>query len=204
MGQKNLTNSNSERRNMTPQQLYDEACQHYKQLTLTVRRVGLLLEQADNIRYSTDTALIQIDLILQYMLLSQALKDGEIDNYERQFISMITEHGDLLALINSRFDSDFSWDSLEFLNNKTIFTMLKGVTGDIFDAANDFVTFFAFVDSVLENANYYKSVQTELVAIADCLSWIDGDNSDNSGKELVKIFLGDLYSNKKRNFLESK
>ena len=201
---KNGVQVKNERAYMTPQQLYDEACDHYKELMLIVRKGGLLLESIKGVSYSTDLALMQIDVVLQHILLTQAVYDGEVDRLERQFIDLITEHGDLFKLINSKCKTELSWGVIDVANNKFILTLLKEVLQDVLDMAFDFIEYFALLDAYIENANYFKVIQNSILSIAECLSWVDGDNSDYNGKELVKIFFGDYYQQKKTEFLQNK
>ena len=119
-----LKSNNKARMEKAPQELYDEACKYYKDLQLTVRKIGLMLESVEDIDFSTTNALYQMDYALQYILLLQAVSDGEVDHFEQQFVDMITEHGDLLYIINDRYDTNLSWETLELFNNKSIYTML--------------------------------------------------------------------------------
>lgn len=195
-----LKSVHKERIGKAPQALYDEACKHYRNLQLIIRKIGLMLESVENIHYSTTQALYQMDYALQYMLLVQAVSDGVVDHFEQQFIDMITEHGDLMAIINNKYDTQFSWGSLELYNNKTIYTMIIGITQDVVNSTYDFVMGIAAVDAIITDHDYYADIRDEILNIAECLACIDNDASDNLGAEKFDILIGNSYLQKKREF----
>lgn len=192
-----ITPNNKERQNKSPQQLFDEACRYYKDLTLTVKRLGLALESIPSIDYSTEIALKQIDWIVQYMLLTQALVDGEIDTNERIFIDQITEYGNLLGLINEEHNLNLSWESLEVFNNKILFGIVKAMVNDIVGYVDDFVSFIAVADAYTDH-DYYDDFRTDILNIAECLAYVDGDNGDYMGNNLFDNLFGNMYLDKKR------
>lgn len=195
-----LKSNNKERLNKSPQALYDEACEHYKQLTLIVRRLGLILESSDKIRYSTTIALQQMDLILQFLLLIQANSDGEVDHLEQQFIDKITTHSDLLGLLNSKFGTNFSWDSLEWQNKKSIVVILIGMVKDISELTSDFIDGIALVDAATTDHDYYADIRKCFLNIAECLACVDKDSNDNQGDKLFDDYFGKYYLEKKKEF----
>lgn len=195
-----LKSNNKARLGKAPQELYDEACKYYKNLQLTVRKLGLVLESTDGFNFSTTDALHEMDFALQFILLLQAVSDGEVDHFEQQFINLITEHGNLLGLLNKRYNTHFSWDSLELYNNKTIYTMLIGLTPDIVDLTNDFIVGMALVDAFIKDHDYYADIRCAFLNIAECLACIDNDASDNRGDDLFDKFFGSKYLEKKREF----
>lgn len=97
-----------------------------------------------------------------------------------------------------------SWTVIDVANNKFIVSMLKSVVPEVLDMAGDFIDYFALLDAYVDDANFFKKIQDDILAIAECLAWIDGDSSDYNGQELVKIFFGDRYKNKKKEFLSKK
>ncbi len=195
-----LKSSNKARLEKAPQELYDEACKYYKDLQLTVRKIGLMLESLEDVDFSTTNALYQMDYALQYLLLSQAVSDGEVDHFEQQFIDMITEHGDLLSIINDRYNVKLSWETLELFNNKSICTMLIGIIEDMAKLIADFITEIATVDAVIKDHDYYADIRCAILNIAECLACIDKDASDNRGDELFDTFIGSRYLEVKREF----
>ena len=82
--------------------------------------------------------------------------------------------------------------------------MLKSVVPEVLDMAGDFIDYFALLDAYVDDANFFKKIQDDILVIAECLAWIDGDSSDYNGQELVKIFFGERYKNKKKEFLSKK
>lgn len=195
-----LKSNNKARLEKTPQELYDEACKYYKDLQLTVRKLGLVLESTDGFNFSTTDALHEMDLALQFILLLQAVSDGEVDHFEQQFIDLITEHGNLMGLLNERYNTHFTWDSLELYNNKTIYTMLISLAPDIIDITNDFIVGMALVDAVIKDHDYYADIRCAFLNIAECLACIDNDTSDNTGDDLFDKFFGSKYLETKRKF----
>ena len=195
-----LKANNKARMEKAPQELYDEACKYYKDLQLTVRKIGLMLESVEDIDFSTTNALYQMDYALQYVLLLQAVSDGEVDHFEQQFVDMITEHGDLLCIINDRYDANLSWETLELFNNKSICTMLTGIIDDMSYIVLDFVTEMAMVDAIITDYDYYADIRKDFLNIAECLACIDNDASDNIGAEYFDRLIGNFYLEKKREF----
>lgn len=195
-----LKSNNKARMEKAPQELYDEACKYYKDLQLTVRKIGLMLESVEDIDFSTTNALYQMDYALQYILLLQAVSDGEVDHFEQQFVDMITEHGDLLCIINDHYDTNLSWETLELFNNKSICTMLTGIIDDMSYIVLDFVTEMAMVDAIITDYDYYADIRKDFLNIAECLACIDNDASDNIGAEYFDSLIGNFYLEKKREF----
>lgn len=195
-----LKPQNKARVNMSPQQLFNEASTYYKDLTLTIKRVGLVLEDVENFDYSTEIALRQIDCVLQFLLLHQALEDGEMETNERLFIAQITKYGDLLSLINEKYNTDLRWDTLEILNNKVLFNIMKSIIPDILDMEIDFIDYFALADAIISDHDYYDDLRVDILNIAECLSLVNRDDSNNNGNEIFDNFFGSLYLDKKRDF----
>ena len=195
-----LKPENKARLDMTPQQLFDDACNYYKDLVLTIKRVGIILEGVKNFDYSTEIALRQIDWILQFILLDQALEDGEMEKNERLFIDQITKYGDLLQLINEKYQTNLQWGALEILNNKVLFEIMKAMVPQILELERDFIGYFAFADALIEDHDYYEDLRVDILNIAECLSLVNGDDSNNNGNELFDTFFGELYLNKKHEF----
>lgn len=195
-----LKSNNKARLGKAPQELYDEARKYYKNLQLTVRKLGLVLESTDGFNFSTTDALYEMDFALQFILLLQAVSDGEVDHLEQQFINLITEHGNLLGLLNERYNTHFSWDSLEIYNNKTIYTMIIGLAPDVGRLTNDFTVGMALVDALIKEHDYYADIRNDFLNIVECLACIDKDASDNRGDNLFDEFFGSKYLEKKREF----
>lgn len=193
-----LKSDTKDRIKKTPQALYDEACAYYKKLSLTVKKIGLILESMEDSVYSTTIALRQMDYILQFVLLGQAASDGEVDHFEQQFIDLITDHGDLLVYLNNKHELNITWDSLELYNNRTMMSILTDLVPDINELSNDFVNYVASVDAALTDHNYYADIRTCVLNIAECLSCVDGDNGDNNAAKLFDLTIGNRYVAKKR------
>ena len=195
-----LKSNSKDRIEKTPQELYDEACKYYKDLQLIVRKLGLVLESTDGLNFSTTDALLKMDLALQYILLIQAVSDGEVDHFEQQFINLITEHGNLLGLLNERYNTNCTWDSLEIYNSKTIYTMLIGLAPDFCNLTSDFIVGMAVVDAIIKDHDYYADIRNDFLNIAGCLAGIDKDVCDNKGDELFDKLFGTQYLKIKREF----
>ena len=132
------------------------------------------------------------------MLLTQAIADGEIDSNEKIFIDQITEYGDLLGLISEKHNVNLSWDSLEILNNKVLVGIIKNMVPDMVYFVNDFVEFIAVADAVITDHNYYADFRNDILNIAECLAYVDGDNGDYIGNHIFDSLFGNMYLNKKK------
>ena len=193
-----LIPNNTERKNMSPKDLFIRACAYYDHLITNIKIIGRAIETNDKIKFSTNKALMEIDYILQYILLKQAMIDGDIDSNEIQFIQKISEHGDLMNLIYDKLNLKLKWSDLKIYKTKVLESVLKVIFSNIIDMVIDFIFNIAAFDAVYKKENFYVIFRKDFLNIAECLSYVDSDMSDNEGHKLFDYIFGDLYLKRKK------
>lgn len=184
----------------TSKEIFDEARKSYKKLTHAVKKLGLMLEEIDDLNFEIEDALIQIDCALQYILLLQAIHDGKLSEEERKFIELITDYGDVLQRLN-RTGFSLEWKTLDLLNIDTIAKILDEMSNEYFDNIYRFTSVMAVADAYTES-DLYNDIKQNIIRILKLLAMIDGDNSDFD-RELFDEIFGKLFLARKNEVLES-
>lgn len=129
-------------------------------------------------------AMLQYDLILQSILLSQAIADGKYLAVENSFIRQITDYGDITLAFNQKaLDEnlgleELDWDGLAELivgaDDERRVKLVTIFSSIAWDYSNTLIGFFAPVDAIYER-DYLKEIADETLVILFAFTEIDGD-----------------------------
>lgn len=182
------------------QQKFDEAVKHYdaaveliKALDQTFQQVAFQNDPGKG--YDVRITLAQFDIILQAILLRQAIADGNFDRLEQQFIEKITDYGDLLNYIkqDSNGQLDLTWQQLAALNPQTVrqlADMLPKILGKVCD---DFVGPLAIVDKAITDIDFFDKLTNHIAVICAMLGIVDNDDDRREGEAAASSIVKLLY-----------
>ncbi len=132
-----------------------------------------------------DWAMLQYDLILQSVLLAQAIADGKYLAIENSFIRQITDYGDITLAFNQKASDEnlgleeLDWDGLAELiisaDDERRVKLVTIFTSIAWDYSNTLIGFFAPVDAVIER-DFLKEIVDATVIILFAFTEIDGDS----------------------------
>lgn len=146
-------------------------------------------------------ALIDFDLILQSVLFSSAIGDGEFHPLEKQFIEQLCESADILKLLEVKTDLELDWDTVLRLSPDTIQQLSEKISELTDEYTNDFVEIFAKIDAEHEELNIYKTFVENIKNIFTPFVYIDGEISNdeiNVGAIEIDKLLYDKWNNEKK------
>jgi len=155
---------------------FGQACAYYNEAKEIVKTLTEITKQAVP-DFSFETAMAAYDLILQSALLTAAMEDGYYVAAEAAFIEKITDYGDLLAYINKRAKTNFTWANIASHNPEDRKTLaLNFATVIAGEVADQFVPVFAIADKVYDEYEFGEMLLKKLRLIVMTLCVIDGDD----------------------------
>lgn len=164
------------------QELFDLASAKYDQAIELIRTMDKAYQdaarKADPSRsgYDPKVTLAQFDWILQAILLTQSISDGDFDRLERQFVDKITDYGDLLTYISQKTNGDLklTWDRIASLDQDTQAKLVAILPALMDETCNSFVAPLALVESALGQFDFLKALTSIIGDIGAALASIDG------------------------------
>ena len=184
--------------NLNDQEILDKASELYFHAESTIKALDAVFihamknnmdeESAEKLKdFDPETTLATFDLILQGVLLSVALADGELTPVEQNFIEQFTIHADLLAFIEADMEEkigeapDLSWDFISRLDDESRNKILTILPAVLDDACKVFVFPLTTADVVYSMEGkvqtprgiFLKSIENDMVGIADLLASVD-------------------------------
>lgn len=191
------------------QELFDKAVVSYDSCIKMIRTMdetfqNVAFKNDPSARYDTRVTLAQFDMILQAVLLSLALSDGNFDRLEQQFVEKITDYGDLLSYIkqDSKGQLDLTWSQVAALSNKTQQSLVEALPAILNKLCESFVKPLAIVDKAIDQIDFLDKLETEMATICVCLSYVDG-NSDKGEANACAKMVAELLSTRWRRYVRS-
>lgn len=182
------------------QQKFDEAVKHYdaaveliKALDQTFQQVAFQNDPGKG--YDVRITLAQFDIILQAILLRQAIADGNFDRLEQQFIEKITDYGDLLNYIkqDSNGQLDLTWQQLTALNPQTVRQLADMLPKILSKVCDDFVGPLAIVDKAITDIDFFDKLTDHIAGICAMLGIVDNDDDRREGEAAASAIVKLLY-----------
>lgn len=165
----------------TAQQLFDAARDSYDHAQKLIKAVGETFREAESRRngistFDPEITMAEFDEILQGMLLTQALADGEFSQIERTFINLITRHGNLLGFVRytTKGELDLSWDDIASMDGETQGKLVEVLPKILKRRCIDFLQPFIIIEKVVEDMDFMKELVADIVKIGACLAGADG------------------------------
>lgn len=174
---------------MTAQEIFNSAQNRYNNATEVLGKFSDMIAQATDGKFSTEIALVQFDCILQYILLHEAIADGEISKTERQFIDLITDRGDIFQAVKSKTGVEISWDELVGLDTETGMKLLSAITPVYAELLLDFVQSVAKVDGMIKDIDLLAIINESIVGIFADFACVDGDADDSERDVVINAYL---------------
>lgn len=164
------------------QELFDLASAKYDQAIELIKAMDKDYQEAANKAdpgrkgYDPKVTLAQFDWILQAILLSESISDGNFDRLERQFVDKITDYGDLLTYIANKTDGELklTWDKIAGLDQDTQVKLVALLPNLMKETCDSFVAPLALVDSALGQYDFLKALSSLIGEIGAALAGIDG------------------------------
>ncbi len=145
-----------------------------------------------NPAFGHEWAMLQYDLILQSILLAEAIADGKYLAIENSFIKQITDYGDITLAFNQRAQEEnlglevLDWDGLAELiigaDDERRVKLVSIFSSIAWDYSNTLIGFFAPVDAVIER-DYLKELTDATYMIIFAFAEIDGDSLEQRADE---------------------
>lgn len=182
------------------QQKFNEAVKHYdaaieliKALDQTFQQVAFQNDPGK--RYDVKITLAQFDIILQAILLQQAIADGNFDRLEQQFIEKITDYGDLLTYVkrDSNGQLDLTWSQLGALKPQTVRQLADIMPNVLGKVCDEFVTPLAIVDKAITDVDFFDKLTDHIATICAMLGIVDGDDDRREGEAAAAAVVKLLY-----------
>ncbi|MBO5313434.1 MAG: hypothetical protein J6B29_05650 [Clostridia bacterium] len=178
--------------------LFKVACAEYAGCKEIVGEITSAV-QAIQPSITIETTMTAFDMVLQSILLSVATIDSKMYAEEKHFINLLTEYGDILALVNSEFtkeykeESNITWDDVADFDNETRAKVAVISAALVDPYATSMVNIFATVDKAIEERDYIAMLREKVLTIIMALSGIDGDDLESQTSEAeyaigVKVF----------------
>ena len=187
------------------EQIYRAACSKYEEIKDTIAEMTELVNQVNGgLKY--EAAMTAFDLMIQATLLNVAVVDGSFQTIEKEFITVLTEYGDLMNFVNNEAKTqdstwiDVEWDDIEDLDAETK-KKLAAIAASVVDPyATSFVNIFAVIDKLVEERDYLCTLREAVCSIIISLSLIDGDEMNSkvaNAEGYVGLSVIDLLLTKK-------
>ncbi|MCD8088655.1 MAG: hypothetical protein LUE22_08790 [Oscillospiraceae bacterium] len=183
------------------QELFDQATRYYdnsielvKLMDETFQKVAFQNDPSS--RYDTKITLAQFDWILQAVLLSQALSDGNFDRLERQFVDKITDHGDLLGYIKNKTNGELvlTWDNIASLDTSTQQKLVKILPSLLDETCDSFVKPLALLDKASKEVDELNALVENIGKIGAYLAQVDGNVSDQEAEAAANMVVSLLVA----------
>ena len=165
----------------TAQQLFDTARDSYDHAQKLVQAVGKTFREVESRRsgistFDPEITMAEFDEILQGMLLTQAMADGEFSQIERTFIDLITRRGNLLGYVRyaTKGELALSWDDIAAMDGETQGKLVEVLPKILERRCLDFLQPFIIIEKIVDDMDFMKALVTDIVQIGACLAGADG------------------------------
>lgn len=181
------------------QDLFDKATESYDKAINRIKMLDRVYQEAHkeaNSRFKgwdVKVTLAQFDWILQGILMSAALIDGDFHRLERQFVEKITDYGDLLKYIKKKTDGelDLSWDDIARLDSDVQKKLLSILPTMLEESCDSFVAPLAEVDRAVDSRDFLDELTNDIAEIGYDLCSVDG-SAEKREAEAIAVMAREL------------
>ena len=181
---------------LSAQDCFNAACSYYNEARSIVEELSNLAKRI-NSKFQFEIAMRQYDQLVQAVLISAAVADGQYMQIESDFINKITDYADVLAGFNNEMKKnnsewvDFTWDNIDdFANSvetETKNRLVAMILTYVDDLAADFVKWFAPIDGAM-GQNYLEDLVSKTCGIILAFTGVDGDDLEADNSDSVKEY----------------
>lgn len=165
------------------QDLFDKASHEYQEAAAFVEKLDQMVQQAllrqgsISKGYDSRLTVAKFDMILQAILLNEAIADGQFSDLERQFVEKIACYGDLMEFVKLRTDGrlDLTWSQVASLSPDTQQKLAAMMPDLLSEVCFNFVAPLAITDKVMTNVDLLETLQEHIRNICWCLAEMDGN-----------------------------
>ena len=175
----------------------DAASGYYKKIEETISELSALVCTVYP-EFSFEVAMRQFDYLLQLLLLTAGFADNNYKSIENRFVSKISRYSSLVHSYNEYLKLqggekyDYTWQSLKDM----ISTLTKNEKNEFIrqlytictDSINEFIHFFAPVDSAVKGRSFLKELTSLTEKILCLFTVIDGDGISAAYSEAENAF----------------
>ena len=160
---------------MTKEEIFAEAEISYNNCKLIIDGLNNIIKAFIK-DFNADNQYIQFDLLLQALLFSEAIADGNFCEEEKEFIQKLAQNTDLFQYVTSDVLKDLSWDKV-FAMSADEQSKLADELNEVLNVfADDFVLPFAILDAATTQ-NSLMDLSSCLCDISNLLGSVDGELS---------------------------
>ena len=169
------------------------AQQAYDRAVALIRSMDAAFRTGTGIAYNSTVTLVQFDRILQAILLSMALIDGNFHRLERQLIRRVGGYADLMTWLRVN-GVPMTWAQAGKLSREEQEALTARLPVLLEQTCNDFVRPLALADQA-DPADFLGALERELGEIAACMSQVDGQMRSEERDAYVRM-LGHLLTDR--------
>ncbi len=173
---------------MSVQEIFNNAQQKYNENVELLTKFSEIIAEVCEGEFSTEVVLRQFDCILQYLLLHEAIADGNINSLEKQFIELITDTGDILDFANGELGTSFKWDDLVTLSPEYCEKFMQILTPQYAKLLENFLDTIARVDGYIEDIDLFGLINENIIAIFAALAGIDGNATKEEKNRVLNVY----------------
>ena len=158
---------------MTKEEIIEESKICYDNCKLIISGLGEITKELDD---SFDIAKAQttFDMLLQSLMFSQAIADGNFCEEEKAFITNISKDNDLFNNIDSEKLNDLTWEKVFAMSSDKQKALSEELNEILNRYADDFVLPFAVLDAATTQ-NSLLDLSTQLTGLSTLLASVDGE-----------------------------
>ena len=185
------------------QEIYDFCKEKYNDCFAVVNGMAcavseLLAKKGES--YDPKNVTLKFDLLLQYSLLQVAVADNDFDRNELIFIRDITNQGDLVDYLNAAFGENFKWEDYFQSDVQNLQQLLALLNDQMIQLSREFVTLFAFCDSMLQK-DHTAELEQKVAEIIVGLCTMDNNVTEQEMNTEILFFkvIGAIKAEKEKN-----
>lgn len=123
--------------------------------------------------------LAKFDVLLQHSLIQIAICDKEFHSEELIFIKELTDVGDYVLYLNSKYNANLSWESFYKAKIEDVEQLIEKETETVADLSTEFVSLVSLVDAAVEEADILQIIFNLFSQLANTLIHLDGEAKEN-------------------------
>lgn len=162
---------------MTKEEIIEEAKICYNNCRIILQGLCDITREMEA-DFDEKTAFEQFDYLLQAILFSQSIADGDFCDAEKEFIEQILASVDLFAHVKAEGFEDLSWEKVFQLSTEDQGRLALSINTALETYANDFALPFAILDAGT-TTNSLKDLSRNLAGIGILLSSVDGEITED-------------------------
>ncbi len=158
--------------------VFEKAKKAYDNIMKTAQAMFEIHEEAmkgNGVDFSVESAMCELDVLIQYSMLQIALNDGNLNENEVAFIKNLSSYLDFCGYLNQRGYQDVTWDVIFSTDEESLKEVLKEAKEDILALSKNFVVIFSLIDAMTPQQDYLEELKQDFVNITCAVMQSDGE-----------------------------